>query len=321
MRYGEWRPLRLAYNRKRKRNNCSRIARMNTDLAARVIRELSHQTAVWQPPLRVKKRTPKRKVQMSSEHMDHMLGSRLVLGGHSFIAELGNDAAIDFDTQLAIVDECLDRGINTFDTTYEPERIALGQLLETLGRRDEAHIIAWNFFTGIRADDYLVAPQPYTASHLDLLLHQLRTDFIDLLVVHPVGDAAADQTQTEIAGAWLACGTVGALGTWNPGSDAAMIFGADNPYEFTVLPRNVENSNTSRFSACRALGWQTFATSPFGRGWLLDRLVQVEEARTSVSPASRGHALPMPCSGSPYTIPMSITWSSASGAQSGLTAM
>ncbi len=223
---------------------------------------------------------------MSSEHMDHMLGSRLVLGGHSFIPELGNDAAIDFDTQLAIVDECLDRGINTFDTTYEPERIALGQLLETLGRRDEAHIIAWNFFTGIRADDYLVAPQPYTASHLDLLLHQLRTDFIDLLVVHPVGDAAADQTQTEIAGAWLACGTVGALGTWNPGSDAAMIFGADNPYEFAVLPRNVENSNTSKFSACRALGWQTFATSPFGRGWLLDRLVQVEEARTSASPAS-----------------------------------
>ena len=75
------------------------------------------------------------------------MNRKLILGGHSFIAQLGSDPAPDEKTQDAIVAACLDSGITTFDTTYLPERIALGKALQRLGRRSEAQLIAWNFFT------------------------------------------------------------------------------------------------------------------------------------------------------------------------------
>ncbi|MBC8009345.1 MAG: hypothetical protein H7067_04520, partial [Burkholderiales bacterium] len=70
----------------------------------------------------------------------------LILGGHSFIAQLGNDprpSEADID---ALVATCLDHGIRHFDTTYRPERLALVASLARLGRRAEARLIAWNFF-------------------------------------------------------------------------------------------------------------------------------------------------------------------------------
>ena len=51
----------------------------------------------------------------------------LVLGGHSFIQQLGNDPGLSEADQTRLVESCLNRGIRWFDTTYQPERIALGR--------------------------------------------------------------------------------------------------------------------------------------------------------------------------------------------------
>ena len=201
--------------------------------------------------------------------------SPLVLGGHSFIRELGNDPATEFDAQLDIVSRCLDAGITGFDTTYEPERAQLGRVLEELGRTNEADIIAWNFFAHPKTGEYLGAPQPYEPHHLELMLGQLRTDRIEFLVVHPVKDEAANRSQDEVVVSWLESGSAGALGTWAPGPDPAERFGAEDRYSFAVLSRNPAGPNTASLEACKALGWRTFATSPFGRGWLLDEFVEL----------------------------------------------
>lgn len=210
--------------------------------------------------------------------------SRLVVGGHSFIPELGNDPAIDFDGQLEIVNECLDQGINCFDTTYEPERIALGGVLEALGRRREARIIAWNFFTDNSSGEYLVRPKPFAVGHVEKLLTQLRTDYIDMLVVHPVEDGGKNKEQLEIAKSWVASGHIGRLGTWAPGDDVAERFGAENAYDFMVMSNNIRHPAARVFSGAKAIGWRTFATSAFGRGWLLDQLFAIAAEDASEEP-------------------------------------
>ncbi len=68
----------------------------------------------------------------------------LILGGHSFISQLGNDPPASEQEQHKIVETCLDHGIRWFDTTYQPERVALGNVLHALGRRGEAKILAWS---------------------------------------------------------------------------------------------------------------------------------------------------------------------------------
>lgn len=201
--------------------------------------------------------------------------SRLVVGGHSFIAELGNDPAIDFCAQLEIVNTCLDHGITCFDTTYEPERQALGRILAELKRRDDAQLMAWNFFNDRATGAHLVAPRPYEAGDIDVLLRQLGTSMIDLLVVHPVDGEDADARQLEVVLSWQNSGMVRLLGTWAPGAAPHKRYGKSNPYQFMVAPRNVAQPSADVFRASKEMGWRTFATSPFGRGWLLDKLLAV----------------------------------------------
>lgn len=207
--------------------------------------------------------------------------SELVLGGHSFITKLGNDPAIAFEEQLEIVNECLEAGINCFDTTYEPERIGLGRVLEELGRRAEAHIIAWNFFADEETGEYLGQADPYEAGHIERMLSDLRTDFIDMLVVHPAPDKARNHEQIEVAKTWAEAGQVGKLGIWGPEDYLAQHAGAETPYDFAVMVRNVRHQSTDIFGEAKARGWQTLATSPFGRGWLLDELVELEMEQAS----------------------------------------
>jgi len=45
-------------------------------------------------------------------------GIKLGLGGHSYIAQLGNDPPASFEEQCALVAACLDGGIHVLDTTY-----------------------------------------------------------------------------------------------------------------------------------------------------------------------------------------------------------
>ena len=53
----------------------------------------------------------------------------LMLGGHSFVQQLGNDPIPDPGAAVEVVAACLDAGIRWFDTTFRPERIALGAAL------------------------------------------------------------------------------------------------------------------------------------------------------------------------------------------------
>jgi len=201
----------------------------------------------------------------------------LVLGGHTFIGQLGNEPRPTEDAQCKIVETCLDNGIRWFDTTHRPERVALGKALHRLGRRNEAVIIAWNFFDDVGADanDRLDGAAPYRPHHIAQLLEQLQTNFIDCLVVHPVaGGEAVNRAQLELAVEWQKSGYVGVLGTWEPGEDAVERFGPENPYDFMVRPLNVATPEAGpAFAAAKRLGWHTLAASPFVRGWHLDRLV------------------------------------------------
>lgn len=198
----------------------------------------------------------------------------LILGGHSFISQLGNDPAVPPDGQVELVRTCLDNGIRWFDTTYQPERIALGQALGRLGRRAEAMIFAWNFFVDFQPGQDVGGPAYYQPHHIELMLEQLQTDCIDCLVVHAMDSPAENHRQEELAVLWQQKGYVRRLGVWHPGADAAKTFGAGSPYSFMVRPNNITTADAApAFAACRQIGWQNFACSPFGRGWELDKLV------------------------------------------------
>ena len=204
----------------------------------------------------------------------------LVLGGHSFISQLGSDPPLTEREQIAIVGACLDNGIRWFDTTYQPERVALGRALAALDRRDEATIVAWNFFRDFGPGDEVGGPDYYRAHHIDLLLAQLQTDRIERLVVHAMGDEQENGRQEALAMSWQAKGYVGLLGVWHPGADAVERYGARNPYRFMVRPYNVTTRDAApAFAASVALGWETLACSPYVRGWELDRLVKGAGAR------------------------------------------
>ncbi|MCC7145100.1 MAG: aldo/keto reductase [Phycisphaeraceae bacterium] len=222
------------------------------------------------------------------------LAARLILGGHSFIAQLGNEPLADPDTQTALVQACLDQGLTTFDTTYQPERVALGKALAALGRRREARIIAWNFFVPFAPDtpaQALGGPAAYEPHHLDQMLAELQTDFIDHLVVHAVGHAAKDAGQLDLARSWQSAGRVGDLGTWHPEPDFSRQFAPPqtNPFAFMVRPCNVNTPNApAAFAAAKQAGWHTFACSPFVRGWEMDKRLQLAQAR---QPAASSDAL------------------------------
>jgi aryl-alcohol dehydrogenase-like predicted oxidoreductase len=207
----------------------------------------------------------------------------LILGGHSFIRQLGSDPQATEQEQAQIVAACLDSGINRFDTTYQPERLALGRALKALGRRDQATIIAWNFFLDFGPEDEVGGPSYYQPHHIECLLEQLQTDYVDDLVVHAMGDESENRRQQALAVSWQEQGLVGALGVWHPGADAKERYGsrrgsAHNPYRFMVRPYNVTSAGAEpAFATAKRLGWETLACSPFVRGWELDRLVERAE--------------------------------------------
>jgi aryl-alcohol dehydrogenase-like predicted oxidoreductase len=221
--------------------------------------------------------------------MERIAETPLGLGGHSFISQLGNEPMPSLGAQRDIVEACLDNGIRWFDTTHRPERVGLGRALEALGRRDEAKIIAWNFLedVGSGPDDKLDRPRRFEAGVLEELLAQLRTDYIDGLVIHeldkkddPASEAKIEAEQEAVAVDWLKRGSVRQLGVWAPGGDAEEKYGIDNPYTFMLMPLNVrQRANAPSFAASKRLGWTTFAVSPFIRGWELDSMVERALAR------------------------------------------
>ena len=206
--------------------------------------------------------------------MPATLESPLILGGHSFIQQLGNDPRPSPQEQLALVAACLAHGLTWFDTTYQPERVALGRALATLGQRESATILAWNFFVDFNDDGQVGGPAYYQPHHIEQMLEQLQTTWIDGLVVHYLEDAAKNQQQTELARDWQAKGYVKRLGLWHPPLDAQHVY-AGSPFRFMVSPYNIKTPEAGPiFAASRALGWENLACSPFVRGWELDQLAE-----------------------------------------------
>jgi aryl-alcohol dehydrogenase-like predicted oxidoreductase len=204
----------------------------------------------------------------------------LILGGHSFIGQLGNDPPVSDRDQYRIVDSCLDHGVRWFDTTYQPERIALGNALHALGRRNEATILAWNFFTDFSPDDPVGKPEYYQPHHIDVILEQLQTDYIDCLVAISLNDPEQNQRQEELLTEWRGKGYVRSLGLWIQDSANIEQFRHDNPFRFAIRPFNITTDEAAPiFAACKMSGWETLATSPFLRGWELDRMIAAAVAR------------------------------------------
>jgi aryl-alcohol dehydrogenase-like predicted oxidoreductase len=198
----------------------------------------------------------------------------LILGGHSFISQLGNDPPASDEDQCAIVESCLNCGIRWFDTTYQPERIALGNALHRLGRREEATILAWSFFKNFKANEQVGEPECYGLGHIDIILEQLRTDFVDCLVVIPATNPDHHRLQMELVTEWRHKGYVRSLGLWT--EDLANIerYHENKSFRFAIQPFNITKpTGAATFAACKMMGLETLATSPFFRGWELDRMV------------------------------------------------
>jgi aryl-alcohol dehydrogenase-like predicted oxidoreductase len=209
----------------------------------------------------------------------------LILGGHTFITQLGNEPQPTQAEQVGIIEACLDNGVRMFDTTHRPEREGLGRSLKELGRRDEAIIIGWNFFedVGTGAEDRLDRPGPYVPKRIEEMLEQLQTDRIDYLVVHELDGGAneeVERAQETVAIEYQKRGVIGKLGVWEPGPQLIEKYGRDNPYDFMMSPFNVLSAvhNEPAFVASKELGWETLAVSPFIRGWELDKMVSAAAA-------------------------------------------
>ena len=128
-------------------------------------------------------------------------------------------------------------------------------------------------------------PRLITSSTLEQWKTELRTDRLDWVCVHELGEgqAAQNRAQQDLCASWLAQGEFTRLGIWNPGADAAEKYGDHSPFSFMIRPFNITNGDIAAFSTCRALGWDCFACSPFVRGWNLDKLSAV--TGDGVSPA------------------------------------
>ena len=200
-------------------------------------------------------------------------GMKLGLGGHSYIAQLGNDPPASFEEQCALVAACLDAGIRLLDTTYYQERVALGRVLRQLGRRDEATVTGWNFFKQPGKENELVPWTPYEPSHIDVMLDELQTDRIDLLVIHAEDDPAVLHRELVLAETWVAAGKVRQVGLGMVGLRHLDQLPAGHPVSHVLAPYNVFNRDAAAlFARARALGLQTVAMSPFIRGWKLDEI-------------------------------------------------
>jgi len=204
----------------------------------------------------------------------------LILGGHSFISQLGNDPPVSDRDQHRIVESCLDHGIRWFDTTYQPERIALGKAFQAIGRRNEATTIAWNFFTDFPADNQPTGPECYQPYHIQMILEQLHIDYVDCLVLIPSNDPKEDRPQVELLVDWRRKGYVRFLGLWVQDAQTIERFRNDNPFRFAIRPFNITTDEAApTFAACKLAGWETVATSPFRRGWELDKMIAAAWAR------------------------------------------
>ena len=220
----------------------------------------------------------------------------LILGGHSFFSSMGNDPLPSEAEARNIVSACLDAGIRLFDTTLQPERVALGKALHELGRRDEAYVIAWNFMTVLAPADRKERPIGFQPAHLEQLLAELQTDYLDAVVIHDLDDGTPEEhlRQEALVAEWQRAGQVKDMGFWAPGENDAARFAEHNPFSFMVRPLNAYNAAEAapHFKMSQeTLGWKTYACSPFIRGWFLDKMAEAGALRGVTKPQLADHLL------------------------------
>ena len=204
---------------------------------------------------------------------DYPEGMKLGVGGHSYIAQLGNDPPASFEEQCALVAACLDSGIRLLDTTYYQERVALGRVLQHLGRRDEATVTGWNFFRQPGKEDDLAPWTPYEPPHIDVMLAELQTDRIDLLVIHAEDDPETLHRELGLAETWVAEGKVRQIGLGMAELRHVDQLPGRHPVTHVLAPYNAFNRDAAAlFARARELGLQTVAMSPFIRGWKLQEI-------------------------------------------------
>jgi aryl-alcohol dehydrogenase-like predicted oxidoreductase len=199
--------------------------------------------------------------------------SKLGLGGHSFIEELGNDPQASFQEQCAIVSACLDNGIRLIDTTYYQERVALGKVMQELGRRSEAEIMAWNFFKQPGKEKELVGYTPYEPHHIDIMLEELQTDYIDILVIHAHRDSVKLHQEMDIVKRWMQEGKVKKIALGMVELEHLYGLTAGHPVSHVLAPYNAFNQGAKEmFLKAKEMGMAAIALSPFIRGWKLDEI-------------------------------------------------
>jgi aryl-alcohol dehydrogenase-like predicted oxidoreductase len=232
----------------------------------------------------------------AAEARPRLCASPLILGGHSFIEPLGRDPEPSCEQKRAIVSGCLQRGMRLFDTTYAPERTELGRSLssEPAEVRDAACPIIWNFFGPMT--DPLPEPCAWTEARLSEATADLRPwTGRPIVVIHALGEPAADRRQFEAVCGWKRDGRVAALGLW-PGDLDGWSAEDVSALDFIVAPWNFASVVKTRpqFKLARARGLVTVGASPFTRGWEVDRLAKrlavleqrpVAEARMRVADA------------------------------------
>jgi aryl-alcohol dehydrogenase-like predicted oxidoreductase len=198
---------------------------------------------------------------------------KLGLGGHTFIEELGNDPKATFEEQCDIVTACLDQGIHLIDTTYYQERVALGHILHNLGRRQEAIILAWNFFKQPGKENNLVSPSHYESHHIDIMLTELQTNYIDILVIHVDDDAAKMKQMLELAKQWIADGKVKKAALGMVKLEHLQQLPENHPISYALAPYNAFNQEAlDMFKHAKKMGIGAIALSPYVRGWKLDEI-------------------------------------------------
>src|SRR5206468_7547415 len=70
------------------------------------------------------------------------------------------------------------------------------------------------------------------------------------------------------------------LGLWAPDLAVVDRYRNEKSLRFAIRPLNVTTDDAAPvFAACKACGWETLATSPFFRGWELDRIIALASAR------------------------------------------
>jgi aryl-alcohol dehydrogenase-like predicted oxidoreductase len=200
-------------------------------------------------------------------------GSRIGLGGHSYIEQLGNDPRPSFEKQCELVSACLDSGITLLDTTYYQERVALGEVMQALGRRDEAAITAWNFFRQPGREDELVPYTPYEPHHIDVMLEELQTEYVDLIVVHDHDNREGLFGELELAADWVKEGKAKSVGLGMAGLDTLERLPQGHPVSSVLAPYNAFNREAATmFERAKEMGLAAIAMSPFIRGWKLDEI-------------------------------------------------